>query len=123
MPGSSRWFECGYVCYSNEAKRRDLGVHSDTLQRHGAVSEAVVLEMAHGALARSGAEAAVAVSGVAGPDGGTLVNPVGSVWLARLWQSDGKVGTRTVHRQFSGDRDAVRRQAAACALELVLGAM
>jgi nicotinamide-nucleotide amidase len=80
-PGSSRWFECGYVTYSNQAKTRDLGVSLRTLHEHGAVSEAVVREMAAGALRVSGADVSVAVSGIAGPDGGSPEKPVGTVWF------------------------------------------
>jgi nicotinamide-nucleotide amidase len=79
--GSSRWFECGYVTYSNAAKVRDLGVASRTLDEHGAVSEPTVREMAAGALRVSGADVAIAVSGIAGPDGGSAEKPVGTVWL------------------------------------------
>jgi len=79
--GSSRWFECGYVTYSNAAKVRDLGVSSRTLDEHGAVSEATVREMAAGALRVSGADVSIAVSGIAGPDGGSAEKPVGTVWF------------------------------------------
>jgi nicotinamide-nucleotide amidase len=79
--GSSRWFECGYVTYSNEAKARDLGVSWRTLQEHGAVSEPTVREMAAGALRATGADVSIAVSGIAGPDGGSAEKPVGTVWL------------------------------------------
>src|SRR5215470_9264178 len=79
--GSSRWFDCGYVAYSNEAKVRDLGVSARTLVEHGAVSEATVREMAAGALRVSGAQASIAVTGIAGPDGGSPEKPVGTVWF------------------------------------------
>jgi nicotinamide-nucleotide amidase len=79
--GSSRWFECGYVTYSNEAKARDLGVSWRTLQEHGAVSEPTVREMAAGALRVTGADISIAVSGIAGPDGGSVEKPVGTVWF------------------------------------------
>jgi nicotinamide-nucleotide amidase len=82
VPGSSQWFECGYVTYSNAAKMRDLGVSKATLDAHGAVSAATVLEMASGALRLSGADVAIAVSGIAGPDGGVPGKPVGTVWFA-----------------------------------------
>jgi nicotinamide-nucleotide amidase len=81
VAGSSRWFECGYVTYSNEAKARDLGVSWRTLQEHGAVSEPTVREMAAGALRATGADVSIAVSGIAGPDGGSAEKPVGTVWL------------------------------------------
>ncbi len=119
VPGSSGWFECGYITYSNAAKVRDLGVSEQTLIREGAVSAATVREMADGALARSGVEIAVAVSGIAGPEGGTLAKPVGTVWLAVAMRP-------RPHRYceqcgFEGDRDAVRRQTVAYALRRVLG--
>jgi len=79
--GSSRWFDCGYVTYSNEAKARDLGVSWRTLNEHGAVSEPTVREMAAGALRATGADVSIAVSGVAGPDGGSAEKPVGTVWF------------------------------------------
>src|SRR6185437_17070499 len=81
VAGSSQWFECGFVTYSNAAKVRDLGVAELTLSTHGAVSEPTVREMAAGALRVSGADIAVAISGIAGPDGGTPTKPVGTVWF------------------------------------------
>src|SRR5262245_36356608 len=100
LPGSSRWFECGYVTYSNEAKMRDLGVLAQTLERHGAVSEATALEMAAGALQRTGADVSIAITGVAGPDGGTPEKPVGTVWFAvAAREPQARV------QQFQGDRD------------------
>src|SRR6185437_15821372 len=82
VAGSSQWFECGFVTYSNAAKVRDLGVSEATLASHGAVSEPTVREMAAGAVRVSGADIAVAISGIAGPDGGTPGKPVGTVWFA-----------------------------------------
>lgn len=121
VPGSSRWFECGFVTYSNESKQRQLGVSAATLAQHGAVSEQVVLEMAVGALVASNVGLAVAISGVAGPDGGTDRHPVGDVWFGRTARMpDDSVGAIAVHRRFPGDRDAVRRHSAAYALELLL---
>ena len=118
VPGSSRWFECGYASYSNAAKIRDLGVRERTLAQQGAVSEATVREMVEGALARSGAEVAVAVSGIAGPEGGTPDKPVGTVWLAVAMRARPK---RICERcGFEGDRDAVRRQTVAHALRRAL---
>ncbi|MCU0767576.1 MAG: nicotinamide-nucleotide amidase [Gammaproteobacteria bacterium] len=114
VPGSSGWFDRGFVTYTNAAKQDLLGVDGATLAAHGAVSEATVREMAAGALDRSGAQVAVAVSGVAGPTGGTPDKPVGTVWLA--WaRRDGTTDTR--HRRFDGDREAVRRQAVAEAIQ------
>jgi nicotinamide-nucleotide amidase len=120
VAGSSQWFEAGYVTYSNAAKQRDVGVHAQTLLRHGAVSEATVREMAEGAVARTGADLAVSISGVAGPTGGTARNPVGSVWFALARARDGRVSVGARHRQIAGDRDAVRRQAVETALTWLL---
>lgn len=111
-PGSSRWYRGGVVVYTDELKTRLLGVQRRTLIEEGAVSEATVREMAAGALAQLGGDVAVAVSGVAGPDGGTPAKPVGTVWFA--WATGATV--RTVRHRFEGDRDAVRRQAVAVAL-------
>lgn len=113
VAGSSRWFETGFVTYANVAKERLLGVKAGTLDREGAVSEAVVLEMAQGALWEAGADIAVAVSGIAGPEGGSAAKPVGTVWFA--WVSADARETRCCH--FDGDRQAVRRQAVVAALE------
>lgn len=105
--GSSGWFECGFVTYSNEAKQRLLGVAADTLQASGAVSEQTVREMVLGAIDRSTAEWAAAVSGIAGPGGGSEDKPVGTVCFA--WAGpDGWLETLQLH--FSGDRESVRRQ-------------
>lgn len=106
VSGSSAWFERGVVAYSNEAKVDLLGVDAALIATHGAVSEAVARAMAEGALARSRAQVAVAVTGVAGPTGGSPDKPVGTVWLA--WAAQGE-GTRTERCQFPGDRAAVRR--------------
>ncbi|GAB4359714.1 MAG: nicotinamide-nucleotide amidase [Methylohalobius crimeensis] len=117
VAGSSEWFERGFVTYSNQAKVEMLDVKAETLDRYGAVSEEVVAEMAAGALARSRAQVAVAVSGIAGPGGGTSDKPVGRVWLA--WQVKDRP-CRTERLQLSGDRENVRRQAVVWALEGVL---
>ena len=116
IPGSSQWFERGYVTYSNLAKQQDLGVSANTLEVHGAVSSAVVLEMAAGALRASGADLALSVSGVAGPDGGTVAKPVGLVWFALARRTGPALSEM---RQFPGDRAAVRRAAVRRALELI----
>ncbi len=105
VAGSSAWFDCGFVTYSNEAKVGLLSVRPETLARSGAVSAEVVREMAAGALARSGADVAVAVSGVAGPAGGTPDKPVGLVWFA--WAVRNRP-VETASRRFGGDRAAVR---------------
>jgi nicotinamide-nucleotide amidase len=116
IPGSSGWFERGFVTYSNEAKQDMLGVQGSSLQQHGAVSEQIVKEMARGAISNSRADVSVAVSGVAGPGGGTADKPVGTVWLA--WAA-GK-NLRTLHVHLSGERSRVREQAVELALQGVL---
>lgn len=115
--GSSAWFDRGFVTYSNDAKIDLLGVRPETLAGHGAVSEATVAEMAAGALERSLADIAVAVSGVAGPTGGTPAKPVGMVCLA--WATRG-ADTRAITAHFDGDRASVRRQTVLRALHGVL---
>lgn len=105
VPGSSGWFEGGFVTYSNEAKIRLLGVGAELIATHGAVSEAVVMAMAKGALKRTGSDYAVAVSGIAGPGGGTAAKPVGTVWLA-YGHAGGQVVAVSHH--FRGDRSAIR---------------
>lgn len=114
VPGSSRWFDRGFVTYSNAAKGDMLGVREETLAAHGAVSEETAAEMARGALERSGADLAVAVTGVAGPDGGTPAKPVGMVCFA--WARRGG-GVETATRRFEGDRAAVRAATVAAALQ------
>lgn len=114
VSGSSTWFDRGFVTYTNDAKREMLGVKSETLLRSGAVSEETVKEMAQGALERSHAQIGVAVSGIAGPDGGTRDKPVGTVCIA--WASHGAPPSAR-RFEFSGDRDAVRRQSVIAALE------
>ena len=114
IPGSSTWFECGVVAYSYEAKESLLGVQPQTLERTGAVSQETAVEMVSGALARFGASVAVAVTGVAGPGGGTPDKPVGTVWIG--WKRRGGYARAELFR-FDGDREAVRRQTVAAALE------
>ena len=104
LAGSSDWFERGFVTYSNDAKSELLGVDAALIEAHGAVSEPVARAMAEGAVARSRAQASVAVTGVAGPSGGSADKPVGTVWFG--WSVDGR--TRTERRRFDGDRAAVR---------------
>lgn len=120
LPGSSRWYLGGVVAYDNEVKAGVLGVPKALLQDEGAVSEAVVRAMAAGALDRLGGELSVAVSGVAGPDGGTAAKPVGTVWFA--WARRGAAGTAIVSRRevYAGSREDVRRAAVACALRELL---
>jgi nicotinamide-nucleotide amidase len=117
VAGSSEWFERGFVTYSNEAKEEQLEVSRSTLAAHGAVSEPVAREMAQGALRHSRAQVAVAVTGVAGPSGGTPEKPVGTVCLA--WAGPGpKIDSVTRH--FGGDREQVRRQSVIAALQGLL---
>ncbi len=131
VAGSSQWFECGYVTYSNAAKVRDLGVSQPTLDAYGAVSEETVREMAAGALRVSGAGVSIAVSGIAGPDGGSVEKPVGTVWFcvgrserAAAAAAPTSVGARieliAEGQRFAGNREAVRRASVQRALELVL---
>jgi nicotinamide-nucleotide amidase len=121
VPGSSQWFKCGVVAYSNAAKHKLLGVSAATLSQHGAVSEQTAIEMAVGALMVGDAQRSIAISGVAGPDGGTETHPVGLVWFSRAQRLEtGSVGALALQRRFSGDRDAVRRQAAALALGMLM---
>jgi nicotinamide-nucleotide amidase len=119
VPGSSRWVEGGYVVYSNAAKQRDLKVSAATLRRHGAVSSATVKAMARGALRASGAELTIAISGIAGPDGGTALKPVGTVWFGSSVRQRGVLPSATL-RVFRGDRESIRRQSVAFALRLIL---
>lgn len=114
ISGSSAWFERGFVTYSNEAKHQMIGVESATLEAHGAVSEAVVREMAQGALYAAGADYAISVSGIAGPDGGSEEKPVGTVWFAFASKHEGTIAR---HQCFTGDRDAVRRKSVEYALQ------
>ncbi len=117
VPGSSGWFDRGFVTYSNTAKTDLLGVRESTITGQGAVSPEVVAEMAAGALQRSPADAVIAVSGIAGPDGGTPDKPVGTVYLAWALR-DGPLHTE--RQNFSGNRDEVRLQAVAAALQGLL---
>ncbi|UCD67103.1 MAG: CinA family protein [Betaproteobacteria bacterium] len=117
VPGSSNWFDCGFVTYTNRSKREVLGVRSTTLEVDGAVSEMVVREMAAGALQRSAAHCSVAVSGIAGPDGGSPSKPVGTVWLAI---ADRQSNTQAWCLHLQGDRNQVRRQTVLAALRALL---
>lgn len=113
IAGSSDWFECGLAAYSYEAKQALLGVRPRTLEENGAVSRETVLEMVSGALVHSGGSIAVAVTGIAGPAGGTEEKPVGTVWIG--WKRRGGYAHADVFH-FDGDREAVRRQTVAAAL-------
>lgn len=120
LSGSSAWFEAGVVSYSNEAKMSLLGVGRETLERTGAVSQETALEMVSGALSRLNAGVAVAVTGIAGPTGGTPEKPVGTVWIG--WQRRGGAARAQLFH-FAGDREAVRRQTVVAALEGVLATL
>ncbi len=114
MPGSSSWFDRGFVTYSNQAKQEMLGVQTHILQTHGAVSEATVCKMAEGAIHQSDAHLSVAISGIAGPDGGTADKPVGTVWIAFAGL---RQPTKAVCYTFLGNRQAIREAAVLKALE------
>ena len=114
VDGSSAWFEQGFITYSNSAKQQQLDVAEALLIKHGAVSEAVVIAMATGARKKANANVAIAVSGVAGPGGGSIDKPVGTVWLAWAIQDAGTVAKRY---QFTGGRDTVRAQAVTRAID------
>lgn len=117
LPGSSAWFEYGFVAYGNDAKENMLGLNPELLERHGAVSREVCEAMAMAAHAISDADVAVAITGIAGPDGGTEEKPIGTVWLA--WLGPGRRATCRMER-FEGDRLDVRRQTVITALKGIL---
>ena len=112
VPGSSAWFDRGFVTYSNAAKVAMLGVDAQQLEIHGAVSEKTALAMAKGALLHSHADCAIAITGIAGPDGGTEEKPIGTVWIA--WANS--QGAKAQCFAFTGDRQAVRKQSMVAAL-------
>ena len=120
VPGSSDWFECGYVPYSNAAKVRDLQVSAGTLAQFGAVSEQTVREMAEGALRVTGATVALAVSGIAGPAGGTPEKPVGLVWFCAAAREGTAVDIIAEEQRYDGDRAGVRADSVRHALRLIL---
>jgi nicotinamide-nucleotide amidase len=113
IAGSSSWFDRGFVTYSNEAKQEMLGVRAETLAKHGAVSEETAAEMARGALEKSRGTLSLAITGIAGPSGGTPAKPVGTVCFA--WATKGQA-PRAETKRFPGDREAVRRQSVEHAL-------
>jgi nicotinamide-nucleotide amidase len=117
VAGSSEWFDRGFVTYTNVSKRELLGIKTTTLSRFGAVSEQSAREMAEGALAHSHAQVALAVTGIAGPSGGTPEKPVGTVCFA--WAGK-KRDTKSAKHRFTGDREAVRQQSVATALRGLL---
>ena len=116
IAGSSYWFEYGYITYANKAKNQLLNVQQQTLDSYGAVSEQVVQQMAVGAINSSGADYAIAVSGIAGPDGGTAEKPVGTVWIC--WLAPEK--TKVEKFQLQGDRQAIRKQVIKISLQELL---
>ncbi len=120
IAGSSEWFDGGFVTYSNEAKISMISVLKNTLESHGAVSEAVAIEMARGVLANTNANLSVAISGIAGPGGGTDEKPVGLVWFAYASSNNSDISVVTEKYIFNGDRNAVRAQAVLQALSGLL---
>lgn len=116
-PGSSEWFAGSVVAYSNDVKTKLLGVKPEIIEEHGAVSEPVVLAMAEGVIKTIGADFSVAISGIAGPTGGTPDKPVGTVWMAWAWPS----GSRARLFNFSGDRTAIKEQSTMAAINGLLG--
>jgi len=120
VPGSSQWFECGFVTYSNAAKVRDLGVSAGTLESFGAVSEQAVREMAEGALRVAQANVALAVSGIAGPDGAAPGKPVGTVWFCAAAREGTAIDIIAEEQSFEGDRAQVRSRSVEHGLRLIL---
>lgn len=121
VPGSSRWFDRGFVTYTNEAKHDMLGVEWPTLNRHGAVSEAVAGEMARGALEHSRAHLSVAVSGIAGPGGATPGKPVGTVCFGFACRTSEGISVQTQTQHFGGNRTSVRLQTVRLAVQTLIG--
>ena len=114
---SSKWFECGFVTYSNDSKMRMLGVQSEVLDEFGAVSEEVAEQMALGAQRKSAADIAVSVTGIAGPGGGSAIKPVGTVYIANIILNQNAI---TTHYLFEGDRQAIRKQTTFAAISLLI---
>jgi len=119
IPGSSHWFERGFVTYSDAAKEQALGVAGEVIRTFGAVSQPTAEQMAAGTLHVSEAALAIAITGIAGPDGGTVQKPVGLVWFARAQRGQPPLA---IEQRFNGDREAVRRAAVATALRLIIAA-
>ena len=117
FPGSSAWFECGFITYSNDSKVRILGIEPDTLNRYGAVSVQVAEKMALGALDHSLANLAVSITGIAGPSGGTETKPTGTVYISSARKGQPPC---TEHHVFHGDRTAVRERSAMMALRFLI---
>lgn len=120
LAGSSDWFERGFVTYSNQAKEESIGVPKELIERHGAVSEEVARAMAEGVLNHSLAQISAAITGIAGPGGGSANKPVGMVCFAWGIQVDDQIQTRSQTKQFSGDRQSIREQACVYAIESLL---
>ncbi len=120
IPGSSQWFGEGFVTYSNEAKVRSLKLPRSLLERGGAVSEAVAIAMARGALRGTGADVSVAVTGIAGPDGAVPGKPVGTVWFCWAERRGRRILTVAERKNFRGNREAVRRKTVEAALRGLL---
>ena len=118
LAGSSSWFECGFVTYSDESKIGILGIQPETLDRYGAVSTQVAEQMVQGALRNSTADIAVSITGIAGPSGGSAVKPTGTVYISTARRDQ---LPSTTHHLFDGDRTAVREQCAIQALTLLMG--
>lgn len=117
IPGASAFFDRGFVTYSNESKMDLLGVSAETLSKFGAVSEQTVLEMVQGALKHSQAQVAVAITGLAGPSGGSEAKPIGTIWFGVASQDK---STLTKCEHFSGDRESIRKQAVQFALDMLI---
>lgn len=120
VPGSSQWFDRGFVTYSNDSKCEQLGISRQTIETHGAVSEQAVRAMVEGALRASRAQAAIAITGVAGPEGGSVEKPVGTVWLACALLGERPVIWRC---RFEGDRERIRRESVGEALRRLLASL
>lgn len=117
IPGSSKWYERGFITYSNISKQEMLGIDSDTLEQYGAVSEQTAKEMVAGAISRSHAQVGVSITGIAGPDGGTTAKPVGMICFG--WALKDGLARNEIHH-LNGDREMIRSQAVAIALQGVI---
>ncbi len=120
LPGSSEYFDRGWITYSNAAKQAELGIEASTLAQFGAVSETVAVAMARGALKHSQAQHAISVTGIAGPAGGSKAKPVGLVWIAWAYRRGGRTRVHATGYRFTGGRDAVRRWTVVAALKGLL---
>lgn len=120
IPGSSSWYDCGFITYSNSSKQKMLRVQRSTLAQFGAVSEQTAREMALGALAQSQAQVAISVTGIAGPAGGSVKKPIGTVCFAWVLENVSMTSANSKTCQFSGDRETIRRQSVVIALQGIL---